>query len=141
MVVVLAPDEPALVPLVSLVAPVVLSGNSCVVLASETYPLPALTFCEILATSDLPAGVVNLLAGKRAELAPHFAGHLDVNGILDGTGLSDLGALLQAGTGKNLKRYAARQLTAAEWFTQKAEDPYWILDTVEFKTAWHPVGV
>jgi len=141
VVVVLAPDEPALVPLVSLVAPVILSGNSCVVLASERYPLPSLTFCEILATSDLPAGVVNLLAGKRAELAPQFAGHLDVNGIIDGTGISELGTLLQSGTAQNLKRYAARPLASAEWLTNKAEDPYWILDTVEFKTAWHPVGV
>ena len=141
VIVVLAPDEPALAPLVSLVAPVILSGNSCVVLASEKHPLPSLTFSEILATSDLPAGVVNLLAGKRAELAPHFASHLDVNGIIDGTALSELGALLQAGSSQNLKRYAARSLAPAEWLTTKAEDPYWILDTVEFKTAWHPVGV
>jgi len=141
VVVVLAPDEPALVPLVSLLAPAVLSGNTCVALASERYPLPALTFCESLATSDLPAGVVNLLAGKRAELAPHFASHLDVNGIIDGTGISELGPRLQAGTAQNLKRYAARPLASAEWLTQKAEDPYWILDTVEFKTAWHPVGL
>lgn len=141
VVVVLAPDEPALVPLVSLIAPVILSGNSCVVLASEKHPLPSLTFSEVLGTSDLPAGVVNLLAGKRAELAPHFAGHLDVNAIIDGSGDSDLGALLQAGTAQNLKRYAARALAPAEWLTPKAEDPYWILDTAEFKTAWHPVGV
>ena len=141
VVVVLAPDEPALVPLVSLVAPVILSGNSCVVLASEKHPLPSLTFSEILATSDLPAGVVNLLAGKRAELTPHFASHLDVNGIVDGAGLSELGAPLQAGSSQNLKRYAARSLAPAEWLTPKSEDPYWILDTVEFKTAWHPVGV
>jgi len=141
VVVVLVPDEPALVPLVSLVAPVVLSGNSCVVLTSERYPLPSLTFSEILATSDLPAGVVNLLAGKRAELAPHFASHADVNGIIDGTGLVELGAVLQSGTGQNLKRCAVRSLAPAEWLTPKAEDPYWILDTVELKTAWHPVGV
>jgi acyl-CoA reductase-like NAD-dependent aldehyde dehydrogenase len=141
VVVVLAPDEPALVPLVSLVAPAILSGNSCVVLASEKYPLPSLTFSEVLGISDLPAGVVNLLAGKRAELAPHCASHLDVNAIVDGTGNSDLGALLQAGTAQNLKRYAARPLAPADWFTSKAEDPYWILDTVEFKTAWHPMGV
>ena len=141
VVVVLAPDAPALVPLVSLVAPVILSGNTCVVLASERHPLPALTFSEILATSDLPPGVVNLLAGKRTELAPHFAGHLDVNGIVDGTGLPELGALLQGGMAQNLKRYAARPLAPDAWLTPKAEDPYWILDTVELKTAWHPVGV
>src|SRR5277367_3588247 len=76
VVVVLAPDEPPLVSLVSLIAPVILSGNAAVVLASERHPLPALTFAEIFATSDLPAGVVNLLAGKRADLASHIATHM-----------------------------------------------------------------
>ena len=141
VVVVVAPDEPSLVALVSLVAPVILSGNSCVVLASEKFPLPALTFGEILATSDLPGGVVNLLAGKRAELAPHFASHMDVNAIVDGVGAAEISAVLHAGTAQNLKRYAARALTPAMWFTERAEDPYWILDTIEFKTAWHPIGV
>jgi acyl-CoA reductase-like NAD-dependent aldehyde dehydrogenase len=141
VVVVLAPDEPSLVALVSLVAPVILSGNSCVVIASETHPLPALTFAEILATSDLPGGVVNLLSGKRAELAPHIAGHMDINAIVDGSGVAEIGALLQAGSATNLKRYSAHALPAAEWFSTKAEDPYRILDTIEFKTAWHPIGV
>ncbi len=141
VVVVLAPDEPALAALVALVASVILSGNAAVVIASEQFPLPALAFAEILATSDLPGGVVNLLAGKRAELAPHIAGHMDINAIVDATGAVDLGATLQAGSAQNLKRYAARALAPAEWLTSRAEDPYWILDTVEFKTAWHPVGV
>ena len=141
VVVVLAPDEPALLALVSLVAPVILSGNAAVVIASERYPLPALTFAEILATSDLPGGVVNLLAGKRTELAAHIASHMDINAIVDGTGIAELGATLQAGAAHNLKRYAANPLAPADWFTPKAENPYKILDTVEFKTAWHPVGV
>jgi acyl-CoA reductase-like NAD-dependent aldehyde dehydrogenase len=141
VVVVVAPDQPALVPLVSLVAPVVLSGNTAVVIASERYPLPALTFCEILATSDLPAGVVNLLAGRRGELAEHIAGHLDVNAIVDGAGEAKLAAQLQAGTAHNLKRYAKHALAAAEWFTPRGEDPYRILETTEFKTAWHPIGL
>ncbi|MDB6108725.1 MAG: Aldehyde Dehydrogenase [Pedosphaera sp.] len=141
VVVVLAPDEPALVSLVSLLAPVILSGNAAVVIASEKYPLPALTFAEILATSDLPGGVVNLLAGKRAELAPHIASHMDINAIVDGTGLVELGATLQAGVAHNLKRYSVNPLSPSDWFTTKAEDPYKILDTVEFKTAWHPIGV
>ena len=79
VVVVLAPDEPSLLALVSLVAPVILSGNTAIVVASEKFPLPAATFAEILATSDLPGGVVNILTGKRAELVPHIAGHMDVN--------------------------------------------------------------
>lgn len=141
VVVVLAPDEPVLVPLVSLLSAVILSGNAAVVLASERHPLPVLTFAEILATSDLPGGVVNLLCGRRAELAQHIAGHMDVNAIVDATGLADLGATLQAGTAQNLKRYANHSLSSAEWFTARAEDPYRILDGVEFKTAWHPIGI
>jgi acyl-CoA reductase-like NAD-dependent aldehyde dehydrogenase len=141
VVVVLAPDAPALLPLVSLLAPVILSGNTAVVVASGPHPLPALTFSEILATSDLPGGVVNLLSGPRAELVPHIAGHMDVNAIVDGTDDAGTGQALQAGTALNLKRYARHTLAPGDWFTAGAEDPYWILDTVEFKTAWHPVGV
>ena len=141
VVVALAPDEPSLVSLVSLVASIILSGNSVVVIPSEKFPLPALTFAEILATSDLPGGVVNVITGRRAELIPHIAGHMDVNAIVDGTGLADCGAALRAGSAINLKRYSSHALAPAEWFASKAEDPYWILDTVEFKTAWHPIGV
>jgi acyl-CoA reductase-like NAD-dependent aldehyde dehydrogenase len=141
VVAVFAPDEPALVSLVSLIAPVILSGNAAIVIPSEKHPLTAITFTEILATSDLPGGVVNLLTGKRAELAPHVATHMDINAVVDASGQAGIGALLQGGAAKNLKRYAARTLTPAEWFTAKAEDPYKILDTVEFKTAWHPIGV
>lgn len=141
VVAVLAPDEPSLISIVSLIAPVILSGNSCVVLASEKFPLPALTFSEILATSDLPGGVVNLLSGKRGELLSHFASHMDINAIVDGTGVSDCAATLQSGSALNLKRFVKRTLAGADWFSEKAEDPYWILDTIEFKTAWHPIGV
>ena len=141
VVVVLAPEEPSLLPLVSLAAPVILSGNATVVVASDRYPLPAATFAEILATSDLPGGVVNLLCGKRDELAPHIATHMDVNAVVDGTGDAGLSAKLQGGTATNLKRYAKHALAPADWFSAKAEDPYWILDTVEFKTAWHPIGL
>lgn len=141
VVVILAPDLPVLLPLVSLLAPVILSGNTAIVIPSEKAPLPALTFAEILATSDLPPGVVNILAGQRDELAPHIAAHMDVNAIVDGAGIPELSAQLQAGTATNLKRYANHSLAGDEWFTAKAEDPYWILATIEFKTAWHPVGI
>ena len=141
VVVVLVPDEPSLLSLVSLTAPVILSGNAAIVVASDKFPLPAVTFSEILATSDLPGGVVNLLTGKRAELVPHIAGHMDVNAVVDGAGIADLSAKLQAGTAINLKRYSKHALASAAWFTSQAEDPYWILDTVEFKTAWHPIGM
>jgi acyl-CoA reductase-like NAD-dependent aldehyde dehydrogenase len=141
VVVVLCPDEPALLAFVSLVAPVILSGNCAVVLASTAKPLPALTFAEIIATSDLPAGVVNVLAGDRAELAPHLAGHMDVNAIVDASGDAKLGCQLQQGGELNVKRYVRRELASAQWRGRAAENPYWILDTVEMKTAWHPIGV
>ena len=141
VVVVVCPDEPALLGLVSLVAPAILSGNTCIVLASEKTPLAAVTFAEVLATSDLPGGVVNTLTGSRAELAPHFASHMDINAIVDGAGDAAISAILRGGTALNMKRYAGRPLAPADWATEKAESPYWILDTVEMKTAWHPVGV
>jgi acyl-CoA reductase-like NAD-dependent aldehyde dehydrogenase len=139
VVVVLAPDEPSLLALVSLVAPVILSGNTAIVIASKKFPLPTATFAEILATSDLPGGVINILTGKRAELVPHIATHMDVNAIVDGTGCLEISAKLQAGVATNLKRYSNH--AAADWFSPKVEGPYWILDTVEFKTAWHPIGI
>ncbi|MDQ6624995.1 MAG: aldehyde dehydrogenase family protein [Verrucomicrobiota bacterium] len=141
VVVVVCPDEPSLTALVSLVAPVILAGNTAIVLASMTKPLPALTFSEIIATSDLPGGVVNILAGDRAELAPHFASHMDVNAIVDACGDEEIGRELQRGGGYNVKRYVRRDLTPAMWRTEAAESPYWILDSVEMKTAWHPMGV
>ena len=141
VVVVVCPDEPSLVSMVSLVAPVILSGNTAIVIASNTKPLPALTFSEIIATSDLPDGVVNVLAGERAELAQHIASHMDVNAIVDGSGEELVGRQLQRGGGFNVKRYVRRDLEAADWRTEGAENPYWILDTVEMKTAWHPIGL
>jgi acyl-CoA reductase-like NAD-dependent aldehyde dehydrogenase len=141
VVAVFAPDAPSLLALVSLIAPVILSGNTAVAIASDLSPLPALTFAEILATSDLPGGVVNILAGKRNELAPHLTSHMDINAIVDGAGDHELSVKSRAGMATNLKRYANHSLPPAGWFAPAAEDPYWILDTVEFKTAWHPIGV
>jgi len=141
VVVIVCPDDPPLLAFVSLLAPVILSGNTAVVLASMKSPLPALTFSEIIATSDLPGGVVNILAGDRAELAPHFASHMDVNAIVDASGDEKIGRELQRGGGINVKRYIRRDLAGADWRTRDAESPYWILDTVEMKTAWHPIGL
>jgi acyl-CoA reductase-like NAD-dependent aldehyde dehydrogenase len=141
VVVVICPDQPPLLALVSLIAPVILSGNCAVVFASLTQPLPALTFSEIIATSDLPPGVVNILVGDRAELAPHIAGHMDVNAIVDASADENFVRELQRGGEFNLKRYVRRDLTQAAWRSRDAENPYWILDTVEMKTAWHPIGL
>jgi acyl-CoA reductase-like NAD-dependent aldehyde dehydrogenase len=141
VVVIVCPDEPPLLALVSLVLPVILSGNTAIVLPSMTKPLPALTFSEIIATSDLPGGVVNVLAGDRAELAPHFASHMDVNAIVDASADEKIGRELAKGGELNVKRYVKREMTPAQWRGRDAENPYWILDTVEMKTAWHPIGV
>jgi len=141
VVAVLAPDAPSLLPLICLAAPAVLTGNSVIAIASDKYPLPALTFGEILATSDLPGGVINILAGKRQELIGHLAGHKDINAIVNACGVEETHGALQAGTAINMKRYAWRKLSAEDWFTEAAEDPYWIADTVECKTAWHPIGL
>jgi acyl-CoA reductase-like NAD-dependent aldehyde dehydrogenase len=141
VVVVVCPDEAPLLALISLVAPVILAGNTAVVLASAKSPLPALTFSEIIATSDLPVGVVNILAGDRAELAPHFASHMDVNAIVDGSTDGTTGRALQRGGAMNLKRYVRRDVKAGDWGKADLENPYWILDTVEMKTAWHPIGL
>jgi len=140
VVVVVCPNEPSLLALVSLVAPVILSGNTAVVLTSTSQPLPALTFSEIIATSDLPDGVINLLSGDPLELAPSVAAHLDVNAIVDASGNEEVALALQQGGGFNVKRYVSRTLRPNEWRTM-GENPYWILDTVEMKTAWHPIGL
>ena len=139
VVVALTPDEPALLGLVSIIAPIIASGNSVVALASAANALAPLAFSEIIATSDLPVGVFNLLAGDRADLASHFASHMDVNAIVDGSGDGRIGAELQAGSAVNVKRYIRRDV--ANYFAHDAENPYWILDTVEMKTAWHPIGL
>ncbi|MFL6515548.1 MAG: aldehyde dehydrogenase family protein [Chthoniobacterales bacterium] len=141
VVVVICPNDPPLLGLISLIAPAILTGNCVIALASPTQPLPALTFSEVLATSDLPGGVVNVLAGDRAELAPHFASHMDVNAIVDGSGDEKIGQELQRGGNFNVKRYVRRDLAAKQWRGPEAETPYWILDTVEMKTAWHPIGL
>ena len=139
VVVALTPDAPALLGLVSVIAPIIATGNSVIALASTANALAPLTFSEIIATSDLPPGVFNLLAGDRNELAPHFASHMDVNAIVDAGGDDKIGEELQAGTAANVKRYIQRAV--ANYFGRDGENPYWILDTVEMKTAWHPIGL
>jgi acyl-CoA reductase-like NAD-dependent aldehyde dehydrogenase len=139
VVVALTPDAPALLGLVSVIAPIIAAGNSVIALASTANALAPLTFSEIIATSDLPPGVFNLLAGDRNELAPHFASHMDVNAIVDGSGDDKIGEELQGGSAINVKRYVRRGV--GNYFVRDAENPYWILDTVEMKTAWHPIGL
>ncbi len=133
-----APDDPALLGLVSRLAPAIVSGNTAVLLASEPNPLPAVTLCEVLATSDVPPGVVNVLTGYRKEVLPWLAGHMDVNAI-DLTGV-------QADAVDELERLAAENLKRtvrdgnADFFTDRAQSPYAITALMEMKTVWHPMG-
>lgn len=140
VVAIVAPDAPALLGLVGTVLPVILSGNSAIALASSTAPLVAITWAEIIATSDVPPGVINLLTGDTTELAPQFASHMDVNAVVNGRDDAKVSKTLQLGTAENLKRFANHTGTPAMWKSAPA-NPYWILDTVETKTAWHPMGV
>ncbi|HET7018027.1 MAG TPA: aldehyde dehydrogenase family protein [Streptosporangiaceae bacterium] len=136
VVAVLAPAASSLLGLVSVVAPVIATGNSVVVVASEERPLPAITLSEVLATSDVPGGVVNVLTGKTAELAPVLAGHFDVNAI-DLTGVS-------ADSRAELERLAAGNVKRVFWAEDdwaKAPTPRRMLAFLETKTVWHPVGI
>lgn len=137
VVAVVAPQGDSLLGLVSVVAPVIATGNTCVVIASESLPLPSITLAECLATSDVPGGVVNVLTGDPAEMAPWLASHLDVNG-LDLTGADDLDwAALEAAAADNLKR--VRRPNADEDFAVTPALSR-MTDWLETKTVWHPKG-
>jgi len=136
VVAVLAPADSGLLGLVSVLAPVIATGNTAVVVASEAAPLPAVTLAEVLATSDVPGGVVNILTGRQAELAPVLAAHMDVNAI-DLTGAP-------AGGRAELERLAAgnvKRVFAAEEDWAAAPSPARMLAFLEIKTVWHAVGV
>jgi len=137
---ILAPDQAPLLALVSLFAPAIACGNTVVALASEKQPYPAIILGEMLATSDLPGGVVNLLTGFRKELVPTFATHAHVR-ALSGVASADERRVLETGAAESVKRV---RLRAAEepmdWFSDAAQSLYAIRDLVEFKTTWHPVG-
>ncbi len=140
---VIAPEESSLLGLVSRLAPVIVSGNAAVVIASESRPLAAVTLTEVLATSDVPGGVVNLVTGLRRELVQHLAGHMDVN-ALDAYGLAppDAGAVEELATEnvKRLVRPPAAGNGAIDWLDPRAQSLYHIGEFVETKTVWHPIG-
>jgi len=129
---ILAPDEPPLLGLVSRVAPAIVGGNTTVVVTSETHPLAASELAEVLATSDVPGGVVNLLTGFRDELAPWLAGHMDVN-ALDLAGAD--------GQVEELERLAAENVKRVVRGTADDQSPWEIASFLEMKTVWHPIGV
>jgi acyl-CoA reductase-like NAD-dependent aldehyde dehydrogenase len=140
VVAVLAPQQSSLLGLVSVIAPAVVTGNTVVVLASEDSPLPAITLSEVLATSDVPGGVINVITGRTAEVAPWLASHMDVNAIdLVGAAKDDLVAL-EVAAADNLKRVlradAARD---SDWTRTPGLER--LLGYLETKTVWHPIGV
>jgi acyl-CoA reductase-like NAD-dependent aldehyde dehydrogenase len=145
VVAVVAPQRSSLLGLVSVLAPAMVSGNTCVVLASTAAPLPAVTLGEVLATSDVPGGVVNLLTGRVDEVAPTLASHMDVNAV-DLCGIDDpeVAAELEVAAAENLKR-VVRPPVASE----ADGGPDWLADPgtrrltafLETKTVWHPVGL
>ena len=128
---ILAPDEPALEGLVTRLAPALVGANTAVVVASERHPLAAIELAEVLATSDIPSGVVNILTGRRAELAPWLAGHMDVNAI-DVTGADGLAPELEQAAAENVKRVVRGATTD--------QSPWEIAAFLELKTVWHPIG-
>jgi acyl-CoA reductase-like NAD-dependent aldehyde dehydrogenase len=132
VVAIVAPDEPPLLGLVSRIAPALTGGNAVVAVASETQPLAAVELAEALATSDVPGGVVNLLTGFRAELAPWLASHMDVNAI-DLTGADGLRADLERAAAENVKRVILG--------SPDSQSLYEISAFLELKTVWHPIGV
>jgi acyl-CoA reductase-like NAD-dependent aldehyde dehydrogenase len=143
---VVAPERSSLLGLVSRLAPVLAGGNVAVVLASETRPLPAVTLTEVLATSDVPGGVVNVITGHRSELVPVLAAHVDVDAV-DGWGIPDeLRVAAEEAAADSVKRVARRARGVSEakfdWLDDRAtERPEWIAAFLEMKTVWHPIGV
>jgi acyl-CoA reductase-like NAD-dependent aldehyde dehydrogenase len=142
---VIAPEQSSLLGLISRVAPAVVGGNAVVVLASESRPLPAVTLGEVLATSDVPPGVVNVLTGLRTELVPVLAGHMDVNAI-DIWGVPrDMREQVEIAAMESVKRVARPPRNGDDRFDwlddRSAQRPEWIARFLEMKTVWHPVGI
>lgn len=134
---VIAPQDTSLIGLVSMVAPVIAGGNTCVVLASEKKPLCAVTFAEVLNSSDLPGGVVNILTGKPSELLPFLADHMDVNAICYSEQDKSQQKLIKEKASLNVKRTLFYE--NKKWMQAATQSPYFINDFQEVKTTWHPI--
>lgn len=123
--------------LIGMIAPAIAGGNTCVVVASEAMPLPSITLSEVLATSDLPGGVVNIITGFRNELLKPLVSHMDVNALVVAGATPEEWAMLDLEAASNLKRVIYR--TIDDWSSADGQSPYFILDTQEVKTTWHPI--
>lgn len=135
----IAPDDSSLLGLVSIIAPVIAGGNTIVILASESFPLCSITFAEVLHSSDVPDGVVNILTGYRNELIEHFSSHMDVNAIIYCGDNSDDKKLVETNGALNVKHVI--HFPNQDWAKNLHQSPYHILKCQETKTTWHPIGV
>ncbi len=133
----IAPQDSSLLGLVSVIAPIIAGGNTCIILASATKPLCAVTFAEVLNSSDLPGGVVNILTGKVAELVPFFADHMDVNATVYCEADAATQKLIKEKSALNVKRVVLYY--KVKWTTGAGQSPYFIMDLQEIKTTWHPI--
>ena len=133
----IAPQEFSLIGLVSLIAPIIAGGNTCVLLASEKKPLCAVTFAEVLNSSDLPGGVVNILTGKVSDLLPFFADHMDVNATCFCESDEAAKKLIKEKASLNVKRVIIYE--SKKWNSDESQSPYFINDFQEVKTTWHPI--
>jgi acyl-CoA reductase-like NAD-dependent aldehyde dehydrogenase len=133
----IAPQGDSLLGLVSVIAPIIAGGNTCIVLASATKPLCAVTFAEVLNSSDLPGGVVNILTGKVAELVPFFADHMDVNATVFCEADAATQKMIKEKSSLNIKRVLLYD--KVKWATASGQSPYFIMDLQEIKTTWHPI--
>jgi acyl-CoA reductase-like NAD-dependent aldehyde dehydrogenase len=136
VVAVVAPQDSSLIGLVSIIAPIIAGGNVCIALASEKLPLCSITFAEVLATSDLAGGVVNILTGKTSELISHMSSHMDVNAVVyAGKDQKEI-LLIKENATLNVKRVFVYQ---NDWNKTESQNPYFIFDAQEIKTTWHPI--
>lgn len=139
VVAILAAEQSPLLGLVSMIAPVIAGGNTCVVLASGAHPLSSITFAEVLNSSDVPGGVVNIITGKKEELVEHFAGHMDVNALCYTDVLSkEMAKQIDVLAAENIKRIIKNPVN--DWYADEAQEPYFLTNFQETKTTWHPVG-
>ncbi|WP_440998789.1 aldehyde dehydrogenase family protein [Fodinibius sp. SL11] len=136
-----APEDRPLLGLVSVMAPVIIGGNTCIILAPEKYPLSAISFAEVLNSSDVPGGVVNILTGYRDELLEHMTTHKDVNAFFYTDPDIDPEKRKQIDENATLNLKRVRYKPVEDWLSDESQSPYYITDFQETKTTWHPVGL
>ena len=136
---IISPEDYPLLSVVSLTAPVIAGGNSCVLLAPESNALHAVSLGEVLLSSDLPGGVVNILSGYHKEMADHLTSHMDVNAIFNASGDKSFRKLFDENGSISVKR--VKHYVPENWLSESVEDPYLIQEFMEIKTTWHPVGM